>query len=71
LKRGDVVAVRQLVLKDPKLLHESARGLPDSKWGHAFGWDHIDAHLRRVRGARNCTVMIEHGADVTARAEIG
>jgi len=31
--RGDVEAVRALVLKDPKLLREAARGLPDSNWG--------------------------------------
>ena len=31
--RGDVEAVRQLILKNPKLLHEAARGLPDSNWG--------------------------------------
>jgi hypothetical protein len=31
--RGDVEAVRTLVLKDPRLLHESARGLADSNWG--------------------------------------
>ncbi len=31
--RGDVEAVRNLVLKDPRLLHEAARGLPDSNWG--------------------------------------
>jgi hypothetical protein len=31
--RGDVEAVKQLVLKDPRLLHEAARGLPDSNWG--------------------------------------
>ncbi|HEY6766451.1 MAG TPA: ankyrin repeat domain-containing protein [Candidatus Sulfotelmatobacter sp.] len=31
--RGDKNAVRQLVLKDPKLLHESARGREDSNWG--------------------------------------
>lgn len=30
---GDVAAVRQMVLKDPRLLHEAARGLPDSNWG--------------------------------------
>ncbi|MBZ5505234.1 MAG: ankyrin repeat domain-containing protein [Acidobacteriia bacterium] len=30
--RGDVEAVRELVLQDPKLLHEDARGLP-SNWG--------------------------------------
>jgi hypothetical protein len=31
--RGDVEAVRKLVLKDPRLLHEAARGRPDSSWG--------------------------------------
>lgn len=31
--RGDVEAVRALVLKDPKLLHEAARGIADSNWG--------------------------------------
>lgn len=31
--RGDVEAVRSLVVKDPRLLHEAARGLPDSNWG--------------------------------------
>lgn len=31
--RGDVEAVRKLVLKDPRLLHEAARGIADSNWG--------------------------------------
>ena len=31
--RGDVDTVRQLVLKNPQLLHESARGIADSNWG--------------------------------------
>jgi hypothetical protein len=31
--RGDTQAVRDLILKDPRLLHEAARGLPDSNWG--------------------------------------
>ena len=31
--RGDVDTVQQLVLKDPRLVHESARGLPDCNWG--------------------------------------
>ncbi len=31
--RGDVEAVRALVLKHPRLLHEAARGLADSNWG--------------------------------------
>jgi ankyrin repeat protein len=31
--RGDVETVRKLVSKSPQLLHESARGVPDSNWG--------------------------------------
>jgi ankyrin repeat protein len=31
--RGDVQAVRALVVKNPKLLHEAARGMADSNWG--------------------------------------
>ena len=31
--RGDVEAVRELVVKNPKLLHESATGVPESNWG--------------------------------------
>jgi len=31
--RGDVEAVRALVVKNPKLLHEAARGIADSNWG--------------------------------------
>jgi ankyrin repeat protein len=31
--RGDVETVRQLVTARPQLLHEAARGLPDSNWG--------------------------------------
>src|SRR3981081_1403187 len=31
--RGEAETVRKLVLKDSRLLHEAARGLPDSKWG--------------------------------------
>lgn len=31
--RGDVEAVRELVAKNPKLLRESATGVPDSNWG--------------------------------------
>jgi hypothetical protein len=30
--RGDVETVKELVLKDPRLLHEGARGMPDN-WG--------------------------------------
>jgi ankyrin repeat protein len=31
--RGDVKAVRELVRKHPRLLHEAARGVADSNWG--------------------------------------
>jgi ankyrin repeat protein len=31
--RGDVEAVRELVRKHPRLLHEAARGVADSNWG--------------------------------------
>lgn len=31
--RGDVETVRELVAKDPSLLHESATGVPESNWG--------------------------------------
>ncbi len=31
--RGDAETVRSLVLKNPSLLHEAARGVPDSNWG--------------------------------------
>jgi ankyrin repeat protein len=31
--RGDIETVRSLVLKNPRLLQEAARGLPDCNWG--------------------------------------
>jgi len=31
--RGDARTVRDLILKNPRLLHEAARGVPDSNWG--------------------------------------
>jgi hypothetical protein len=31
--RGDAKTVRDLIRKNPRLLHEAARGLPDSNWG--------------------------------------
>jgi len=31
--RGDIETVREPILKDPCLLHESARGQPDGNWG--------------------------------------
>ncbi len=52
--RGDVEAVRKLVMKNPQLLHEAARGLPDSNWGPPMsyaanvGQDGIIAMLREM-----------------------
>lgn len=52
--RGDAEAVRKLILKDPQLLHEAARGLPDSNWGPPMsyaanvGQDAIIAMLREM-----------------------
>lgn len=50
--RGDLDAVRELVRKNPRLLHESARGVADSNWGPPMsyaaniGQDGIIAMLR-------------------------
>jgi hypothetical protein len=55
--RGDVEAVRKLVLKDPRLLDEAARGLPDSNWGPPMsyaanvGQDQIIQMLRELGAA--------------------
>lgn len=55
--RGDVEAVRAMVLKDPRLLHEAARGLPDSNWGPPMsyaaniGQDEIIEMLRGLGAA--------------------
>jgi hypothetical protein len=52
--RGDVEAVRKLVEKDPRLLRESARGVPESNWGSPMsyaanvGQDAIIAMLRAM-----------------------
>jgi hypothetical protein len=52
--RGDVEAVRKLVVKNPLLLHEAARGLPDCNWGPPMsyaanvGQDAIIAMLREM-----------------------
>jgi len=52
--RGDVDSVRKLVLKDPRLLHQAARGLPDSNWGPPLsyaanvGQDQIIQMLREL-----------------------
>jgi Ankyrin repeat len=62
--RGDVNAVRELVLKDPRLLQEAARGLPDSNWGPPMsyaanvGQDEIIAMLREM-GAQD----VQHAFD--------
>jgi hypothetical protein len=45
--RGDAKTVRELVLRDPRLLQEAARGRPDSNWGPPMsyaaniGQDHV------------------------------
>jgi len=52
--RGDVETVRNLIRKQPRLLHEAARGLPDSNWGPPMsyaanvGQDAIIALLREM-----------------------
>jgi ankyrin repeat protein len=52
--RGDADAVRGLVLKHPRLLHESARGIADRNWGPPMsyaanvGQDGIIAMLREM-----------------------
>ena len=62
--RGDVNAVRELVVKDPRLLHQAARGLPDSNWGPPMsyaanvGQDEIIAMLRQM-GAQD----VQHAFD--------
>ena len=62
--RGDIEAVRELVVHDPKLLHEAARGTPDSNWGPPMsyaanvGQDAIIAMLREL-GA----IDVQHAFD--------
>ena len=52
--RGDVDAVRELVRKDPRLLHENARGTAECNWGPPMsyaanvGQDAIIAMLREL-----------------------
>ena len=51
--RGDVEAVRELVLKNSKLLQEAARGLPDSNWGPPMSYAANvgqDAIIQMLRG---------------------
>lgn len=62
--RGDTDAVRELVRTDPRLLHEAARGRPDSNWGPPMsyaanvGQDAIIAMLREM-GAED----VQHAFD--------
>lgn len=55
--RGDAETVRKLVLKDPRLLTEAARGVPDSNWGPPMsyaanvGQDGIIRMLREMGAA--------------------
>jgi len=62
--RGDVEAVKQLLFKHPNLLHEAARGLPDSNWGPPMsyaanvGQDAIVKMLREL-GAKD----LQHAFD--------
>lgn len=54
--RGDAETVRDLILKDPRLLDENARGTVDSNWGPPLsyaanlGQDQIIAMLRKMGG---------------------
>lgn len=62
--RGDVEAVRALITKNPELMNEAARGLPDSNWGPPMsyaanvGQDAIIAMLRE-KGASD----VQHAFD--------
>jgi ankyrin repeat protein len=62
--RGDSNTVRELILKDPRLLHEGARGVPDSNWGPPMsyaanvGQNEIIAMLREL-GAQD----VQHAFD--------
>jgi hypothetical protein len=62
--RGDVATVRAMVLKEPALLHEAARGRADSNWGPPMsyaanvGQDAIIAMLREL-GAKD----VQHAFD--------
>ena len=51
--RGDVETVRRMVTRDPRLLHEAARGLPDSNWGPPMSYAANigqDAIIEMLRG---------------------
>ncbi len=51
--RGDVDAVRALITKNPRLLHEAARGIADSNWGPPMSYAANvgqDAIIQMLRG---------------------
>jgi len=51
--RGDAETVRELIQKDPRLLHEAARGLADSNWGPPMSYAANvgqDAIIQMLRG---------------------
>lgn len=51
--RGDVEGVRALILKDPRLLDDAARGCPDSNWGPPMSYAANigqDAIIEMLRG---------------------
>jgi hypothetical protein len=54
---GDADAVRRLVLKDPRLLHESARGVADSNWGPPM------SYAANVGQDKIITLLREMGAE--------
>jgi hypothetical protein len=62
--RGDVPAVRRLVLRDPCRLHEPARGVRDSNWGPA---DVLSSQRRSGRdhrqAARPGAMEVQHAFD--------
>ena len=62
--RGDVEAVREFVVKNPKLLHESATGVPDSNWGPPMSTRRIsvqDAIIQMLRehGSGRCAACLQ------------
>src|SRR5215469_16529700 len=60
--RGDVDAVRQMVLRDPRLIDEEARGTPKSDWGPPLSYAANlgqDAIIEMLRGLGASD--LEHG----------
>ena len=61
--RGDIDAVRELVLKDPRLLHEDARGLP-SNWGPPMSYAANIGQDKIIRMLRDLgAVDLQHAFD--------